>query len=93
MQSQNTALTATVCVFEQHIANLQLRIAKLKRQAFGKACEKLAREIEQLELALEGLLIAKAEASSEPANDEAEAPEPTQLVAVSERAPRRRPRV
>lgn len=31
LQSQNAALTATVRVFEQHIANLQLRIAKLKR--------------------------------------------------------------
>lgn len=93
LQSQNSALTATVRVFAQHIANLQLRIAKLKRQAFGKASEKVAREIEQLELALEGLLIAKAEASPEPATDEVEAPEPAQLAAVSERAPRRRPRV
>ncbi len=53
LQAQNSALTATVRVFEQHIANLQLRIAKLKRQAFGKASEKVEREIEQLELALE----------------------------------------
>jgi cell division protein FtsB len=29
LQAQNTALTATVRVFEQHISNLQLRIAKL----------------------------------------------------------------
>lgn len=93
LQSQNAALTATVRVFEQHIANLQLRIAKLKRQAFGKASEKVAREIEQLELALEGLLIARVEASSESATDEVQATEPPRLVAVSECAPRRRPRV
>lgn len=93
LQSQNAALTATVRVFEQHIANLQLRIAKLKRQAFGKGSEKVEREIEQLELALEGLLIAKAEASSEPASDEVDAQQPAQPAAASERAPRRRPRV
>lgn len=93
LQSQNAALTATVRVFEQHIANLQLRIAKLKRQAFGKGSEKVEREIEQLELALEGLLIAKAEASSEPSSDEGDAQELAQPAAAPERAPRRRPRV
>jgi hypothetical protein len=93
LQAQNTALSATVRVFEQGIANLQLRIAKLKRQAFGKASEKVEREIEQLEVALEGLLIAKAEASSAPASDEDDAPESTQPAVASKRAPRPRPRV
>jgi len=92
LQAQNTVLSATVRVFEQHIADLQLRIAKLKRQAFGKASEKVAREIEQLELALEGLMIAKAEAGSSPASDD-DAPEPAQPAVAPERAPRRRPRV
>jgi transposase len=90
LQAQNAALSATVRVFEQHIANLQLRIAKLKRQAFGKASEKVEREIEQLELALEDLLIAKAEAS---AAVQDEAPEPAKPDVAQERAPRRRPRV
>lgn len=93
LQAQNSALTATVRVFEQHIANLQLRIAKLKRQAFGKASEKVEREIEQLELALEDLLIAKAEASSMPPVEEEEASETTNADAVTERVLRRRPRV
>lgn len=93
LQAQNSALTATVRVFELHIANLQLRIAKLKRQAFGKASEKVEREIEQLELALEDLLIAKAEASATPQDEAEEASEPTKADAVTERAPRRRPRV
>ncbi|WP_317973621.1 IS66 family transposase [Novosphingobium pituita] len=93
LQAQNSALSATVRVFEQHIADLQLRIAKLKRQAFGKRSEKVEREIEQLELALEGLLIARAEASPAPASDDDDAPEPAQPAAAPERAPRRRPRV
>jgi transposase len=93
LQAQNTALSATVRVFEQHISNLQLRIAKLKRQAFGKASEKVEREIEQLELVLEDLLIAKAEASSSPAEKEDEATEPFGDDASPMRAPRRRPRV
>lgn len=97
LQAQNTALSATVRVFEQHIANLQLRIAKLKRQAFGKASEKVEREIQQLELVLEDLLIAKAEASSSSLEVEDEAPEPVPekvgADAAPVRAPRRRPRV
>jgi len=92
LQAQNSALTATVRVFEATIANLQLRIAKLKRQAFGKASEKVEREIEQLELALEDLLIAKAEASSTALAEE-EVSELVNADAVTERAPRRRPRV
>lgn len=93
LQAQNIALSVTVRVFEQHIASLQLRIAKLKRQAFGKASEKVEREIEQLELALEGLLIARAEADPAPASGEDDAPEPMPPAVGAERAPRRRPRV
>jgi transposase len=37
------------------IAQLEARIAKLKRQQFGQSSEKLAREIEQLELELDEL--------------------------------------
>lgn len=40
---------------------LRLQIARLKRQKFGASSEKIAREIEQLELALEGLQVAQAE--------------------------------
>ena len=89
LQARNSALSATVRVFEQHIQALQLRIAKLKRQAFGKTSEKVAREIEQLELALEDLLIAKAEASPVPPQDESNPADPRD----AERKPRRKPRV
>ena len=40
---------------------LRLQIARLKRQKFGASSEKISREIEQLELALEGLQVAQAE--------------------------------
>jgi transposase len=93
LQAQNTALLATVRVFEATIVDLQLRIAKLKRQAFGKASEKVGREIEQLELALEGLLIARAEAGLASASDDDDAPEPAAPAGAAERTPRRRPRV
>lgn len=72
------------------IASRQLHFVKLKRQAFGKASEK--DEIEQLELALEEVLIAKVEASSETVSDEVEALEPVEPAIASEPAPRRRPR-
>jgi len=74
LHAQNAALSATVRAFEQ-------RIAKFKRQAFDKAAQKVERKIEQLELVLEDLLIAKAEVSSSPVEEE------VQVDAVSERAP------
>ena len=76
---------------------LRLQIARLKRQKFGASSQMFAREIEQLELALEGLQVAQAEV--------APAVEPVTIelaAAVAEagdqadellKAPRRRPRV
>ena len=48
---------------------LRLRIAKLQKLAFGKSSEKIEREIEQLELALEDLLVAVAEADDAPIDE------------------------
>ena len=48
-------LTADVKAKGLKIAQLELRIAKLKRLQFGQSSEKLAREIEQLELELDEL--------------------------------------
>ena len=69
------------------------RIARLQKQKFGASSEKIEREIEQLELALEGLQVALAEAEEGPVDDGGEdADDPT--PAVSDKArPRRRPRV
>ena len=48
-------LVGTVKTQGLKIAQLEARIAKLKRMQFGQSSEKLAREIEQLELELDEL--------------------------------------
>jgi transposase len=70
LQAENAKMAATIRAHDQLIQALRLRIAKLKKQAFGKSSEKIEREIEQLELALEDLLIASAESATTPAVDE-----------------------
>jgi transposase len=77
------------------IQALRIQIARLKKQKFGASSEKIQREIEQLELALEGLEIAQAEKNTAPAQDGA------QIGALrsgaeeqgANKIPRRRPRV
>jgi transposase len=94
LQARNAQLSTTIRVYDQLIQSLQLRIAKLKKQVFGKASEKVEREIEQLELALEDLLIAAAEISAEPADDNSSQEEPAAAtVDPVARKPRRKPRV
>jgi transposase len=46
--------------------SLRLQNARLKKQTFGPRLEKMAREIEQLKLAIEGLQIARTEAEDGP---------------------------
>lgn len=78
---------------------LRLRIARLRRQAFGKGSEKIVREIEQLEFALESLQVAEAEVAPPPEPDSVEtAPicstsDDQGDAEAPEKAPRRRPRV
>src|SRR5690554_4179419 len=83
--AENAKMAATLRVHDQLVQALRLRIAKLQKLAFGKSSEKVEREIEQLELALEDLLVAVAE--------EDEAPIDEGQAAPSAPAPRRRPRV
>ncbi|MGO6748335.1 transposase, partial [Rhizobium ruizarguesonis] len=64
LQAENAKMSATLQAHDQLIQTLRLRLAKLKKQVFGKSSEKIEREIEQLELALEDLLIAAAEGST-----------------------------
>ena len=88
--AENAKMSATLRAHDQLVQALRLRIAKLQKLAFGKSSEKVEREIEQLELALEDLLVAVAEKDEspidegldEPASEEASAP-----------VRRRRPRV
>lgn len=61
LQAENMKMSAALKAHEHLIQGLRLRIARLKKQVFGKSSEKIEREIAQLELALEDLLIASAE--------------------------------
>ncbi|KZY29742.1 hypothetical protein A3731_32960 [Roseovarius sp. HI0049] len=70
LQAENARMSATLQAHEQLVQTLRLRIAKLQKQAFGKSSEKIEREIAQLELALEDLLISAAEQCNEPADEE-----------------------
>jgi transposase len=94
LQAENARMSATLRAHDQLIQMLRLRIAGLKKKVFGKSSEKIEREIEQLELALEDLLVAKAERATEPMDEEAaEPPAPPTTEETPERKPRRRPRV
>jgi transposase len=88
LQAENAKISATLRAHDQLIQALRLRIAKLRKQAFGQSSEKIEREIEQLELALEDLMVAAAETDAAPVN---ETDTPTLIAA--EGVTRRRPRV
>ena len=91
LQAENAKISATLRAHDQLIQTLRLRIAKLRKQAFGQSSEKIEREIEQLELALEDLMIAAAETDATPVNETDMVAQPTLIAA--EGIMRRRPRV
>ena len=95
LRAENAQITATLRAHDLLVQALRVRIAKLKKQAFGKSSEKIEREIEQLEMVLEDVRIATAEADISPREDtitdEAEAP--ADDVTEEKKTPRRRPRV
>ncbi|WP_458792488.1 IS66 family transposase [Yoonia sp. MH D7] len=90
LQVENAKISATLRVHDQLVQALRLRIAKLQKLAFGKSSEKIEREIEQLELALEGLLIAVAEEDETPIDEGHDKPASNEVSAPTLR---RRPRV
>ena len=98
LQAENAKILATLRVHDQLVQALRLRIAKLQKLAFGKSSEKIEREIEQLELALEDLLVAVAEGDddlidegqNEPAVDETGVPKLRRRPRVSDATPRER---
>jgi transposase len=90
LQAENAKISATLRVHDQLVQALRLRIAKLQKLAFGKSSEKIEREIEQLELALEDLLVAVAEDDDAPIEEGPDEPLPE---ATDAPALRRRPRV
>ena len=92
LQAENAKIPATLRAHDQLVQVLRLRIAKLQKQAFGASSEKIKREIEQLELALEDLLVSVAEADDAPHDeDDTVALQPASEEGQSK--PRRRPRV
>jgi len=95
LQAENAKISATLRAHDQLIQTLRLRIAKLKKQVFGQSSEKIEREIEQLELALEDLLIATAEGEP-PVVDHGQGDDALETTIADEavdRPSRRRPRV
>ena len=90
LQAENAKISATLRVHDQLVQALRLRIAKLQKLAFGKSSEKIEREIEQLELALEDLLVTVAEDDDAPIDEGQDEPIPEEPSAP---ALRRRPRV
>lgn len=96
--AENAKMSATLRVHDQLVQALRLRIAKLQKLAFGKSSEKVEREIEQLELALEDLLIAVAEedvatigeGQDEPSREAAEGSALRRRLRVSDATPRER---
>jgi transposase len=92
LQAENEKLTATLRAHDLVVQALRLQIAKLKKQAFGKSSEKIRREIEQLELALEDLLVTASQQGFGQSEEEAPAPASTDAASRDAR-PRRRPRV
>lgn len=94
LQAENARMSATLRAHDQLIQALRLRIAKLRKQVFGQSSERIEREIEQLELALEDLLIAAAESDTGPVEEgrDEEAPVAEAAGTVGP-PPRRRPRV
>jgi transposase len=89
LQAENDRMSATLRSHDLLIQSLRVRIAKLRKQAFGARSEKVEREIEQLELALEDLQVAAAEAD-DTTNGETDDGEDG---APDRKTPRRRPRV
>ncbi len=92
LQAENVRILATLRAHDQLVQALRLRIAKLQKQAFGASSEKIEREIEQLELALEDLLVAVVEVDTAPHNEDGTVevqPSPEK----GQSKPRRRPRV
>lgn len=92
-------MSASVRAYEALVEALKLRIARLRRQKFGRSSEKIEREIAQLELALEALEVKIAADDTRPECAENETGEPMPARAtprrrgkprISEDAPRER---
>lgn len=95
LRAQITGMDAANRAYEALVQALRVTIARLKKQRFGPSSEKIEREIEQLELALENLEAARAAADPSLEMDATEADEtPVAGIAAPDLplSPRRRGR-
>lgn len=85
-------MQATLKAHEALIQALQIRIAKLRRQKFGASSEKIEREIEQLELALEALevVVSSTEEPSLEESEDEDGEDVTEELPTAKAPPRRR---
>ena len=88
LPAEDAKISATLRVYDQLVQALRLRIAKLQKLAFGKSSKRVGRAIQQLELALEYLLVAVAEGHDETSPDTADAPALRRRPRVSDATPR-----
>ena len=79
-----TQMAASVRAYEALVQALKVRIARLRRQKFGASSEKIEREIEQFELALEALEVKRA------ADDPSPDPQPRPPAPTPRATPRMR---
>ena len=93
LQAENRKISATLRAHDLLIQTLRVRIAKLQKQKFGPSSERIEREIELLELALEDLQVALAEADDTPLDGDDDANTEEQATATAEPRQRRRPKV
>jgi len=95
LEAENAKLSATLRAHDLLVQTLRTRIAKLQKQAFGKSSEKIEREIAQLELALEDLQVAMAEAdeAAGPDVDTEDNAAAASEADTDEKPTRRRPRI
>ncbi len=92
LQAENEKMSASLRAHDLLVQALRARITKLQKQAFGANSEKIEREIEQLELALEDLQVAMAEEDDGP-HDESDTEKASPWGETDRKRPRRRPRV
>ncbi len=85
-RTEAVQLAASVKAYEALVQALKIRIARLRKQKFGRSSEKIEREIEQLELALEALEVKVAADDTNPQEDRADA----DTAPSGRSAPRRR---
>lgn len=85
-RAEAAAARAGLLAKSLEIEKLKVQIARLRRMQFGRSSEKLAHEIDQLELRLEELEMAQAQGASPDA-----APEEPALAAAPKQKPTRRP--